>query len=312
MSEELQCATGFTSRSGRAVEFTIPDRTGDTLAETVRYEWSGTAGSPLLRTFNGGNAAAVVSKLETLSFGYDVDSQVTEETTTTYVDSSEMLLASFSTFPIGTTASDLSVTNTSWAAEVFTAVDLIPGDATQLRITRATLTMRRAPGAVSGSSVIVGIHPVAALTNAISATPIGTPVSRPASTVGTSYTTVTFNFSDVTTNSPLQCLAIVAKATASPVMQMRLLSSLTGAVNTTSGMWTTNSGSTWQPILSLLNQNELPFSVYGVYQTKVVNKTNVTRYYVKRVRAQLKLSGGSQLPVAFAAGVLNAPEVASP
>lgn len=58
---DLSLAVQFTERTDRAVTFTVPDRDADGNPETIRYAWSGTAGDPLTRQYNG---AAVVNVAE--------------------------------------------------------------------------------------------------------------------------------------------------------------------------------------------------------------------------------------------------------
>ncbi len=54
IAADLAMAMTITLADARAVEFTVPDRGHGALgAETIRYEWSGTAGHPLSRTYNG-------------------------------------------------------------------------------------------------------------------------------------------------------------------------------------------------------------------------------------------------------------------
>lgn len=43
---ELQNAVTINSRSATMVDFTVADRDGDDVVETLRWEWSGTAGDP--------------------------------------------------------------------------------------------------------------------------------------------------------------------------------------------------------------------------------------------------------------------------
>jgi hypothetical protein len=74
---ELHYAVSFIERSNRAVEFTIADRTGDTAAETIRYEWSGTAGAPITRRFNGGTPQVVCENVHDFDLAYTV--QMVEE-----------------------------------------------------------------------------------------------------------------------------------------------------------------------------------------------------------------------------------------
>jgi hypothetical protein len=43
---------------------TVPDRTGDSVDETIRYSWSGTAGDPLVYQFNGGTSLSLASNVQ--------------------------------------------------------------------------------------------------------------------------------------------------------------------------------------------------------------------------------------------------------
>ena len=61
MASELRYALAVNQRSTTMIEFTVADRNNDGLPETIRYEWSGTAGDPLTRTYNAGTAAQILS-----------------------------------------------------------------------------------------------------------------------------------------------------------------------------------------------------------------------------------------------------------
>lgn len=67
---DLQLATGFTERTDKAVTFFVPDRDGDGHPESLRYSWSGVSGAPLLLSYNGATAVAVVNDVRSLSFTY--------------------------------------------------------------------------------------------------------------------------------------------------------------------------------------------------------------------------------------------------
>lgn len=77
VTRELSYATKVRSVTpGRNIEVEVPDRTGDGLAEVVRYQWSGTAGAPLQRQFNGGTTSNVAAALQVF------DLQTTSRTVT--------------------------------------------------------------------------------------------------------------------------------------------------------------------------------------------------------------------------------------
>lgn len=76
---DAQTATRFRELGSKAIEFDVADRDGDQIEETLRYEWSGTAGDPLTRTLNGGSAVNVLRDVQSLYFGWDQRTDATPE-----------------------------------------------------------------------------------------------------------------------------------------------------------------------------------------------------------------------------------------
>jgi hypothetical protein len=64
ISSDLRLALSLTERTAHAVAMTVPDRTGDGLADTIRYSWAGSAGNPLLRQFNGEPARTIATGVQ--------------------------------------------------------------------------------------------------------------------------------------------------------------------------------------------------------------------------------------------------------
>lgn len=65
MAMEIEMATAIASVSSTAIEFSVPDRTGDSLPEQIRYEWildANTVGS-LYRRMNQGNDIPIISNV---------------------------------------------------------------------------------------------------------------------------------------------------------------------------------------------------------------------------------------------------------
>ncbi len=71
ISSELACARAIVSRTANAIEFRVADQDGDGQPETIRYEWSGSAGTPLLRQFNGEDKTAVLNGVTVFALMYD-------------------------------------------------------------------------------------------------------------------------------------------------------------------------------------------------------------------------------------------------
>ncbi len=60
---DIEFAQGFSEQTATAITFTVPDRDGDTITETIRYAWSGTPGDPLTQQVNGGPVTIVVDNV---------------------------------------------------------------------------------------------------------------------------------------------------------------------------------------------------------------------------------------------------------
>lgn len=67
---DMRYATRFQERTATAVSFSVPDRDGDGSEETLRFAWSGTAGDPLTKEYNGSAATVLVNGVQTLNFDY--------------------------------------------------------------------------------------------------------------------------------------------------------------------------------------------------------------------------------------------------
>lgn len=67
---DLTYALSFTERTWNAVTFTAPDRDGDSNPETIRYAWSGVAGDPLNREYNGCDPVPVAEEVHSFELSY--------------------------------------------------------------------------------------------------------------------------------------------------------------------------------------------------------------------------------------------------
>lgn len=70
LSAELQYAQRLIAADNRTIRFTVPDRDSDLGSETIRYAWSGTAGDPLTRRYNGGTVATVAEDVHEFKLEY--------------------------------------------------------------------------------------------------------------------------------------------------------------------------------------------------------------------------------------------------
>ena len=70
LTADTRHALKYIHRSANSIEFTVPDRDGDEVPETLRYSWGGTAGDPLVRRLNGGSAYVVLQEVHNFSLTY--------------------------------------------------------------------------------------------------------------------------------------------------------------------------------------------------------------------------------------------------
>ena len=74
LAGELFAAQTIVFRSATVVEFTVADRNADSVAETIRYSWSGVAGHPLTRRYNNGTIGTVLENIYQFDLRYDTQS----------------------------------------------------------------------------------------------------------------------------------------------------------------------------------------------------------------------------------------------
>ena len=73
MAEEIETAVNFTTRTASAIEFSVADRNGNGVFETIRYQWPETDGQPLTRRYNNGAAMTVVENVQAFELAYTTE-----------------------------------------------------------------------------------------------------------------------------------------------------------------------------------------------------------------------------------------------
>ena len=128
ISAELTYATGVSECAASAITFTVADRTGDGVADVIRYAWSGVAGAPLTRSLNGAAPAVLLPSVSSFSLVYD---RYRQRNPPTYTEGDETLLHGY------TATSSLSRQPISSSALLGQYVNpTFPADAEFWRITR--------------------------------------------------------------------------------------------------------------------------------------------------------------------------------
>jgi hypothetical protein len=309
LARDLQYAQSVIERGNWAVEFTVPDRTADKSPETIRYEWDGKPGSPLIWTYNG-KSAELAPTVVSLTFTPEIETVTTSEQRTTTTTGSETLLASFTGWSgISSTATDYRITATRWIANV-TSLSGAPNGTTSIQFTRARFRMRDAS---ASTSVTVGLYETA---GASAATPaflsLGTPITfAPGALSYWFYSTVEVAFTGSATTAPGRQIALLTKGDATQP-RVQYLYSTAAPADASVMLFTSDSGGSWTPSVSQLNYHGMPFELYGICTVETTQTVDVTRYYVRSIRVALRLSDDPAAEVSARISLLNAPEVVSP
>ena len=234
---ELQFALGFTQRTANTLEFTVADRDGDSVDETIRYEWSGTAGDPLTRQYNGGPVVPIIDQVQDLAFLYDW--HVVSELVPTEVESPEVELASHGSAGLPIT---FTVTNTNWVGQYFVPTSL-PGSATSWKVTRVAIFAKR-------STPIEGVTMVQLRTADPANLPTGLileQVSMAETSLISTYRWENFAFSNVEDLDPADGLCLVLEwISGVDPAKVRYADEASGRVETLDGggSWASAAGST--------------------------------------------------------------------
>ena len=70
INRDLQSALTLSELTATSVTMTVPDRNGDDVPETIRYNWAGTAGEPLTQVYNGGSATTLAANVQSFSLAW--------------------------------------------------------------------------------------------------------------------------------------------------------------------------------------------------------------------------------------------------
>ncbi len=308
---ELYCAETFTLRTATAVEFTVADRDDDASPETIRYEWSGTAGDPLTRRYNGATAVDVLPDAYEFDLTYEVTttSETTTQTGISYVN--DMLLASFDGWEgVPPTPKDTPVNVTNWVSEYF-QVTGAPADATELVFTTANVMARTNDMAMPPDGMSVGIYRTSG-----GVTPAATPITADTGVFpisGMMYAWAEASFPGVTiTDLADQEYCLVLKGVATTPFWAQYYYAQGAPADGMVQTWTSDGGGKWDPRASAQNKQDLRFYVYGSFTIDGTTEVTVDRYFVQAVRLALRAGTDTMAHLETDVQVLNAVEVASP
>ena len=153
---ELETAVYVTERSATAIGMTLPDRNGDGIPERVRYAWTGAAGGPLTRRYNGGSVVTIAPQVDQFNLTPLIKTVTEQYPAVATEDAAESLLIDVSTG--GSNNNDL--TATTWFGQYFSLT--LPSDAYAWRPTRVELMAKKS--SLGGISLVQTRPPTSAMT----------------------------------------------------------------------------------------------------------------------------------------------------
>lgn len=289
ITSELAYATSFTTMNSNRVVFTVADRNGDNQPETIRYEWSGTPGTPLTRTYNDGAAVTLASKVQNFSLVY---TKAAVAPSSTVIESGEVLLDSFTNTG---SVDDYDIKSSHWLAQIFTPV--LPANAVSWRVTRVLITARR-QSATTGVTQMQ-LRPVVA---GVPSTQVMLQSTLLESSLPSGYMWWEIPFLNSGPVGPSASLCLVlqwAGDNESCRVQYRK-----GLANGGNVMVQGSDSSSWSP-----TSNSLLYYVYGTVATP---GPPVATHNLTSIRCTLQLAADARSRADATVQILNAPQVSGP
>jgi prepilin-type N-terminal cleavage/methylation domain-containing protein len=295
ISDELRYATVITQQTSQILEFIVADRDNDGTSEKIRYEWSGVAGDPLVKTVNGGTSVAVLTSV--YAFNVTVQQNAKTTTLTTTTDSAEAILQS-NTSIAG--LKDRDISDVSYSAQIVTPgfFSSVPANATCWNITKVDFYGKQSGGA-STQVVQVSVRN--------SGDPLDTPTSGILGSVSIPKSSLTTgdNWNTATFATPVRNLTfsrdyiIAWTGNASSTCRLRPSDNAAGGVYESE-----DSGASWQ----YMSARQIFHRIYGTYTTPGPSY-NVTRNYVSSIRLALQSGNQSSSRIDASIPLRNSPEL---
>lgn len=293
MATELQYAVSINQRSANMIEFAVPDRNADDVPEIIRYGWSGTAGAPLTRQYNGGTVVNILTDICEFDLSYDLKTITTEIPLPN--QSAETTLVSYNATQ---DLHDYPVKDAEWYAQYFLPV--LPADAVSWRVTHV-LVQAKQDGPADGEARIQLQVPTSGKY------PSGIVLEEKTlleSALLSSYLEHEFSFSSTDELAPTQGLCLVVKWIANGTACKIRGRDKNVTVSNLALFKSTNKGVLWSPLAS----QSLLFTVYGTVTTTSAPQVQNT-YHLNGVGIKLRAGSDVQSLVQTNVRTLNGPEV---
>jgi hypothetical protein len=301
LAADLRFATLVIEQSPYVLDFVVPDRNGDEVAERIRYQWSGTAGDPLTRSLGGAAPTTILDSVQEFQITPTYQSSTT--TLTSRVDSSEVLLAGNAS-PQG--GAPRSINTTDFSAQQINPLafaSAAPANAICWNATRAEFFAQKV-GVYTGT-LLVQLRPAGDPNNGPTSHILGQ-VSVPENNLAASYNWNTATFSSPITGLMLHRRYVLAFAGLGGAgstydAQLYVNDSAAGGV-----LESSDAGATWQYMTS----RQLYYRLYGTYTTPGTSY-DVVRQNVNHIRIMLRAGDQAHARVDARIPLVNKPEYLS-
>lgn len=293
IAAELQYAVSVNARSANMIEFTVADRDGSGLPETIRYEWSGTLGDPLTRQYNGGSIVEILPGIKEFNLSYDLET-ISDEIPQGN-ESAETLLASYYS---SSDQAGREVKADRWRGQYF--LPSLPGDAVSWKVTRVRF-YAIADGYATGECRVQLQLPTSG------GAPSGVVLEEKTlleSTLPYYYNMQEFTFSGVSGLSPEQGLCLVFKWISGTVACSILIRDEDAPPSSGDFMRSDNQGASW----TTYSDESLLYWIYGTVTT-VGEPLIEDTYHLQRVEIKLRTGDEPESAAYTHTRMLNAPEV---
>ena len=292
--DELSTALWVMEHTPSKLTFTVADRDGDNVPERISYEWAGSLGDPLVRTYNGSAPVALIEDTREFVLDYSTFS-VSEKYPGPPVESAEQELVTHS-WPEASWG-EFDVSRDDWIGQHLTPS--LASDALSWRITY--IQFRAAVEGKPASDLAVQVRRADA-----NGKPQDEVVSEqiiPESSLPDPHDWVSASFDDASGLSPSQGACLVF-ANASGKGDA---GSISYDDNAGSGaMVTSNGGDSWY----YSTNDELVYYVYGTVLTPSPDQA-VTRTYLSDVHIRLRAGADTAATITAGTPLLNQPELLS-
>ena len=296
LADEIRYAIFVTDRSASMIQFAVADRDGDEQPDVIRYEWSGTPGDPLTRSFNHGSAQTVAEDVYEFELSY-ATRQTTEEVLGPDVESSEVVLIEHTA---SSSPAEADVTTANWLAQYFHPDDFdLPPYTTSWKITKVEFVAKQGDPA---GEIWVQIRPATG-DNKPTSTVLEQVIVKGSLDLSLSFAWEPVTFANVSGLSPNQGHCLVLEwLKKEPAVWIQHET----AVGSGGRLRTTNSGATWDDH----SPESMFYKIYGTYMSPGP-PIPITREYLTGVDASMQIGDSGYSRIDTGVNLLNTPELLS-